>query len=76
MSEGLTEREAVLATRIKELEDAQKKAAIATVQGGIFEGLWASCKRGGPAMACSSRIGGLLRPLRARGLPWGTNRRC
>ena len=40
MADQMTEREAALAARVKELEEAQKKATITTAQGGIFEGLW------------------------------------
>jgi hypothetical protein len=40
LTETPTAREALLEARIRELENAQKKAAISTAQGGMFEGLW------------------------------------
>lgn len=40
MSEGRTEREALLEARIKELEAAQAKGAVTVAQGGMFESVW------------------------------------
>jgi hypothetical protein len=40
MSEQMTEREAALAARVKELEDAQAKSAATTVEGGALESVW------------------------------------
>jgi hypothetical protein len=40
MSEGRTEREALLEARIKELKGAQAKSAVTIAQGGMFESVW------------------------------------
>jgi hypothetical protein len=38
--EPMTEREAVLAARIRELEGAQVKSAVTVAEGGVFESVW------------------------------------
>jgi hypothetical protein len=38
--EQITEREAILAARVKELEDAAAASAVTVAQGGVFESLW------------------------------------
>jgi hypothetical protein len=38
--EQMTEREAVLAARVKELEEAAAQSAITVAQGGVFESVW------------------------------------
>jgi hypothetical protein len=38
--EQMTEREAALAARVKELEGAQAKSAVTIAQGGVFESFW------------------------------------
>lgn len=38
--EQMSEREAILAARVKELEDAAAASAITVAQGGVFESLW------------------------------------
>jgi hypothetical protein len=38
--EPMTEREAALTARIKELEGAQTKSAVTAAQGGVFESVW------------------------------------
>jgi len=40
MSDQMTEREAALAARIKELEDASAKSAATTAEGGALESVW------------------------------------
>jgi uncharacterized protein YecT (DUF1311 family) len=40
MSEGRTEREALLEARVKELEDAARTSTAKAAQGGIFEEIW------------------------------------
>jgi len=40
MAEEVTEREAALAARVKELEDAQAKGAATIAEGGVFESIW------------------------------------
>jgi hypothetical protein len=39
-AEQMTEREAALAARVKELEDAAAKSAATTAEGGVFESIW------------------------------------
>ncbi len=40
MSEGRTEREALLEARVKELEAAAKASAVSVAEGGVFEAIW------------------------------------
>jgi hypothetical protein len=40
MAGEMTEREAILAARVKELEDAAAASAVTVAQGGVFESLW------------------------------------
>lgn len=49
MPERMTERETVLAARIKELEAEQQAALVRNAQGGVFEGLWRAANKIVPA---------------------------
>ncbi len=60
MSEGRTEREALLEARVKELEAAAKASAVSVAEGGVFEAIWRTINKFVPPWLAAAAVGLVL----------------